>query len=417
MAFQRRIVHGLQEFKQWVNNTFSTKTHGHSDLSEAITAIQNEIKNLNPVNALPDFTRIYVISEPDNSYALNPGTIFKINVPGYILDISNDGTYVMSNTSSCDYFYKFASRPEYLYRRTDQATKCGGYDRPAYATDRCCLYGDVGGGFIRHSDYPILPGTSTYMTLCDASSSATTKLCFIPCRHVPTGIKQSDYVTPVARTENHLSTEGKIGDVSSLGSEIFTGNWLDNFNSNWSLKTSLVKTFDPGFRFVGNFWNNYRFHNLDPVKTGTDRMFWRYPNSTDGGTVVLKYVTSSEVDSIITGLTDAQKDTLWTNPGRTIQEQAELMADKWCIVHNTWPNQTAYNKVYHTYAIATDQGADAIFNGGTDTAHSGTGKSDLWYHTAHFYGNHHASIQKLNFATGYYIDPATGQDTTTKYAY
>lgn len=423
MSFPIRFIPGLKDLKSWILSNFSNKDHSHSDLSETIAAIQNEIKNLNPVNALPDFTRIKVISTPDNSWALNPGTIFKINVPGYILNVSTIGTFGADGglSGSCDYFYKFASRPEYLYRRTDQATAYGDYDRLAYGSKRCCLCGDVDGTYINHTAYPVLPGISTYMTQCDASSDAKTVLCFVPCKHVSTRINPADYVTAVSRTENHLSTEGLIGDASSLGSEIFAGNWMDNFDSNWSLKETNIIRFDPGFRLVGNFWNSYRFHNLDPKQRENARMFWRNPS----GVIVLRYVTLTEMDEIIGRLTDTEKKTK-LNSGLTILEQAKLMKNRWCMVYNDWSTRTDYQKISLTYMIATDLGATAIFNGGIDTPNIGVKipnsdvvipSSALWYHTHYFYGIHCASVQKINITTGYYIDPVSGEDTEDKYAY
>ena len=408
MAFTRRTLFGLSEFKQWITNSFSTKTHGHSDLNNMITQLRKDLDALDPIGAMPDFTRTKVIAIPDGSYAVNPGTIFKINVPGYILEITNYGHF---ETTECDFFYKFAAHPGYLYRRTDHNTSIGSYPRPTYADSRCALYGDVEGSYFSQDGYAILPGTSTYMTMNDASTRKPSKLCYVPCKSVPTSINTDDFVTAVSRTEQHLSTEGYIGTVDVLGSSIFAGNWKDNFDSKWKLVDSNVKRFDPGFMFVGNFWNGYRFHNLDPMLSGTNRMFYRYPDAS----VVLKYITSSEVNSIIADLTETQKNTA-LNSGRTVLQQAQLMANKWCVVHYSYPTYNGYNKVVYTYCIAKNNG-NAIFNGGIDTARPGTGESDLWYHTHHFYGSYYASVHKTNYSTGYYIDPATGNDTTTRYTY
>ena len=413
MAFQKRIIPGFKEFKSWISNTFSTKTHGHSEFDQ-IQSIQESVDALKiSANSMPDFKRtIQITRVAINTYNVIPGTIFKVNVPGYLSEQTTKGYHGSSESDSVDLYYKIAADPAYLYRHTSNASNYANYPRPSYNNFRCSFGGSgICSNELRSFVYtPIFPGEHTYVAICDITSDASTRICFTPCVMVPTNIDPKDYITAVGRTENHLSTDGRIGTLQDICSEVFDGSWLNLFNADYSIKP--VQMFDTEFRLMGSFWNKERFHTIDPFVRDNRQMWWRA-----SGTVHIRYFSSEEVDSIIANLSSSEKSTV-LNSGLTAEDQAELMRDKFCAIHNSFNTYTSLNKLKYTYLIARDN--NVLHSGGVDEIDTTKYENGtkLWYYTHNFYkATHYCNVEKINLNTGYWIDSTSGLDTTTTYSY
>lgn len=275
MAFPVKIIPISDAFKTWLNNTFAPKSHSHS---QYLTADQI---TFDPSGALPDFTRIQFMETPSEYYAENPGTIYKINVPGYIFV---DSTYT-GYGDEIDYWYVVASHPGHLSRHYSQDGAYGPYSRPSYESKRVKLYGSVDGSWYTNQAMPIVPGTSTYLRCCNASShSDITKVCFVPIKGLPTSYSKSNFFTRCARGENEISSSGSntAGSMINLGSSIFAGDWKDNFKSDYSLDTSKILYPKITYLTAGNWMPGWRFHLCDPCSTGDNRVWF-----TSSGTYIM----------------------------------------------------------------------------------------------------------------------------------
>lgn len=280
MAFPTKIIPITDAFKTWLNNTFAPKSHSHSNYLTAAQAAEL----LDPAAGMPDFTRIVFMETPGEVYGENPGTIYKINVPGYIFV---DSTYT-AYADEVDYWYVVASHPGYLSRHYSQDGAYGSYARPSYESKRVKLYGSVDGSYYINQSMPIIPGTSTYLRCCNASSHPNiTKVCFVPIKGLPTSYSKSNYFTRCARGENQIASEGANtgGSMTSLGSTIFAGDWRNNFKSNYSLDTSKILYPKITYRTSGNWMNGWRFHLCDPCVTGDNRVWF----TTSGTYIMCKY--------------------------------------------------------------------------------------------------------------------------------
>ena len=280
MAFPTKIIPITDAFKTWLNNTFAPKSHSHSNYLTAAQAAGL----LDPAAGMPDFTRIVFMETPGEIYAQNPGTIYKINVPGYIFVDSTYNGYM----DEIDYWYMVASHPGHLSRHYSQDGAYGSYARPSYESKRVNLYGSVEGSYYINQSMPIIPGTSTYLRCCNASSHPSyTKVCFVPIKGLPTNYSKNDYFTRCARGENQISSEGSntAGSMISLGSTIFAGDWRDNFKSNYSLDTSKILYPKITYKTSGNWMNGWRFHLCDPCATGDNRVWY----TTSGTYIMCKY--------------------------------------------------------------------------------------------------------------------------------
>ena len=280
MAFPTKIIPITDAFKTWLNNTFALKSHPHP---EYLTAAQTA-GLLDPAAGMPDFTRTVFMETPGEEFATNPGTIYKINVPGYIFV---DSTYT-GYEDEIDYWYVVASHPGHLSRHYSQDGAYGSHARPSYESKRVKLYGSVDGYWYTNQAMPIVPGTSTYLRCCNASShSHITKVCFVPIKGLPTNYSKDNYFTRCARGENQISSSGSntAGSMISLGSTIFAGDWKSNFKSDYSLDTSKILYPKITYRTSGNWMNGWRFHLCDPCSTGDDRVWW----ASEGTYIMCKY--------------------------------------------------------------------------------------------------------------------------------
>lgn len=269
MAFPTKIIPITDAFKTWLNNTFAPKSHPHP---EYLTAAQ-AAGLLDPAAGMPDFTRVQFMETPGEHYATNPGTIYKINVPGYIFV---DSTYT-GYEDEIDYWYVVASHPGYLSRHYSQDYAYGPYARPSYENKRVKLYGSVDGYWYTNQAMPIIPGTSTYLRCCNASSHPSIlKVCYVPIKGLPTNYSKNNYFTRCARGENEISSSGSntAGSMISLGSTIFAGDWKSNFKSDYTLDTSKILYPKITYLTAGNWMNGWRFHLCDPCSTGDDRVWF-----------------------------------------------------------------------------------------------------------------------------------------------
>lgn len=277
MAFPTKIIPITDAFKTWLNNTFALKSHPHP---EYLTATQ-AAGLLDPAAGMPDFTRTQFMETPGEVYGENPGTIYKINVPGYIFV---DSTYT-GYGDEIDYWYVVASHPGHLSRHYSQDGAYGPYARPSYESKRVKLWGSVDGAWYTNQAMPIVPGTSTYLRCCNASSHADiTKVCFVPIKGLSTNYSKNNYFTRCARGENQISSSGSntAGSMINLGSTIFAGDWKNNFKSDYSLDTSKILYPKITYLTSGNWMSGWRFHLCDPCSTGDSRVWF-----TSSGTYIM----------------------------------------------------------------------------------------------------------------------------------
>ena len=369
MAFQRKQILGLDVIvdgiKSWASSTFSKTNHTH------------KIANITDFDAptffgsMPDFSRSVLMETGDHNYAATPGTIYKINVPGYFFCRSLYSGY----SDAIDQFVKVAARPEYLFRHTGNSGNYGSYARPSYNTLRMKYGSSVVGDWCTQIFIPICPGIGTYMRWCDASSWSGIANLFVPCKGVPTTIKNNCFFTRVARGENHISTGtgNECALESGDGKAVFAGDWRDGFDTtNWSLKTQKdgsngFYTFIGRYLMTGGWMNNGYFGVMDPVKRGTKCIYYY-----SGGTYILRYVTSDEVDVIIAGLgsiVDHANGTTVDGTNFTWRQLAKRMRNKWCILHYNWDAQTPQNKLVYCYRVSQEPDLDTPHSIGNNWLH------------------------------------------------
>lgn len=299
-------------------------------------------------NSMPDFTRAQVMQCNTDTYAATPGYIYKINVPGYFFV----GMRYSGYGDQIDMFIKLAKRPWYLFRHQNNDSKYGSYARPSYQDYSFKYGGWVNGAYYIMNMIPINPGISTYMRWCDASSYNHGKQpSFIPCAGVPTSIKPVNFYTKVAVGQSQISSgnENDGGDMKQ-GCRIFGGSWRDCFDSN----NNLIKTAAKGYyTFIGRIYcknghhNGSVFYPVDPNmdnKSKTNIIYW-----CSGSTWIMRYITAAQSATIASGLgTNASKTFKLTNGTTyTYKQLAELLANRWAIVHHTFDKQTAYNKMHY----------------------------------------------------------------------
>lgn len=304
--------------------------------------------SFNNFSSMPDFSRITFMQSNQDDFAANPGTIYKINVPGYFFV----GQRYQGYSDEVDMFIKLAQRPQYLFRHEDNDSKYGSYARPSYNTLRFKYCGWVNGYYYIQTPIPIYPGISTYMRWCDASSHNKGKeVCFVPCVGVPNNIMQ--FFTGVARGQGQIATQNQQGLAIADARDIFKGNWQDSFDSNNKLiKIDLKNGY---YTFIGTLlctkghFNGAKFVIMDPMKRGKDKIYYY-----SGGTYILKYITQGQSNDIVNST-----DKTWNNnkykcdtfvkkkygASATYEWLAKSIANKWCIVHRSWNSQTPYDKI------------------------------------------------------------------------
>ena len=268
MSFPTKVIPLSQACKNWLNQTYALKNHSHSEYLKA-----SDVTGLfDPSASMPDFTRMVFMETTDGQWATNPGTIYKINVPGYLWAESTYDGYA----DEVDWWYLVASHPGYLVRHQSNSGAYGSYSRPHYANKRCKLYGTVDGEWYTNCAFPVLPGTSTYLRVCDATTPVNwMKLMYVPMKGLSTSIPKTSYFTRVARGENQISSlnNSGLGSLLSLGASIFGGKWTDNFNGTTLKESNILR---PKITYVtsGNWSNGYRLHMMDPIATGDNRMWF-----------------------------------------------------------------------------------------------------------------------------------------------
>lgn len=307
-------------------------------------------------DSMPDFTRAQQMQTANtDTYAAYPGGIFKINVPGYFFVGMTHAGY----GDQIDMFIKLATRPWYLFRNYAQSGKYGPWSRPLY-TGKAFKYGGwVNGAWYVMNMIPIYPGVSTYMRWCDASSYNTGKQPgFIPCIGVSDKINPKNFFTRVAVGQNEIASAGtNNGGDLTYGCSVFAGDWKASFDSN----NNLIKTAAAGYyTFIGRIYCSNGHHNgavfypLDPSITNvTHRVYW-----CSSGTWIMKYITAAQSATIVSGLGKNATKTFKLTDGTqyTYKKLAESLANRWAIVHNTFNQQSAYNKmsyVTHFQASST----------------------------------------------------------------
>lgn len=327
MAFQRRFIPGLDDLKR-----------------EMLDA------------SMPDLTRIVTLEKRNNSdmWGRVPGSIYKVNVPGYLFTVTDEG--YGSGDHAVDIAFLAASKPEYLYRHSADGIMWYNNDRPTYVTLRCFFAGDISGRYKVQTYHPICPGTSTYVRCMDADSWETTQVCFAPCKKVPDVISRQHYVIRVGRGENYLSEHGIVADsgfLNTLGATIFAGDWVDNFDDNWSLKFNGCKFLQPSLQLIGTYGYAWRFHCLDPATTSHSKMYcrntdliiyydeadptygsvWKLADVNANGIVSL-YAYTSALHGNKTGA-----DTLLDDEGSSVVWDA---AKRWVPAGVTWTSTSTY---------------------------------------------------------------------------
>lgn len=369
--FLKKVIPLSSELKNWLNNTFSPVDHKHEQIQQEITQIKEDMKSLSCGGDMPDFARAVLMERPKDDYNTNPGTIYKINVPGYFYTHSAHGGW----QSAMDFWFKVAEHPGYLFRHQDNAGAFGDYNRPAYNDKRCTLYSQVEGNYLESHIYPIIPGTSTYMRTCNASShNAWVYLYFVPCKGLPEQYKPSDYFTRVGRGENQISTSYTQAVLTDIVTNVLKGKWSDNF-IDYVLDNNNVTTITGTFT-CGSWAPGSRWHIVDPIATGVDRAWWRHGGDNE---FTIRWVSSETVDQMINGMTTVQLSYVLSGGRGTRADVANRMRDKWCITHRTFNAQTAVNKLDWCAWIDRRDGFQNSPPTGTDALKDDIG-TELWYY-------------------------------------
>ena len=336
----------FQTSKGKIIKSYTDKEISYNNILDHTHTLNNI--NFNNFSSMPDFSRITFMQSNQDVYAANPGTIYKINVPGYFF-VSQQH---QGHGDEIDMFIKLAQRPQYLFRHEDDDSKYGSYERPSYNTLRFKYGGWVTGSYYIMNMIPIYPGKNTYMRWCDTSSYNKGKeSCFVPCVGVSNNITQ--FFTRVARGQNQISTQDQNGLGAAGARNIFKGNWQDSFDEN----NNLIKIDSKNgyYTFIGTLlcttghFHEGKFVIMDPMKRGKNKMYYY-----SGGTWILKYITQGQSDNIVNST-----DKAWLNNkfncndflkkkygnGITNEWLAKSIANKWCIVHHTWNSLTPHNKI------------------------------------------------------------------------
>ena len=135
------------------------------------------------------------------------------------------------------------------------------------------------------------------------------------------------------------------------GCSIFEDSWRKCFDFT-ETPNKLIKTADAGYyTFIGRIYcknghhNGSVFYPTDPGITDvTKRVYW-----CSGGTWIMRYITASQSATIAASLGSNGSKTFKLTNGTTYtyKQLAELLANRWAIVHHTFDSQTAYNKMHY----------------------------------------------------------------------
>lgn len=321
-------------------------------------------------SSMPDYSRPVCIEKSDYNYN-HTGVVFKINVPGYILNLSKANGYEQTE----DYTYTLASHPGYFLNPDTDNGKFGYFIQPDFLERTIRYGGDVAGRYCNPRQIPILPGTSTYFTLSDASSTTVgdSAVWFVPCKGVPSTIDKKLFVTPIyARRYPPAGAERRRSNLvdNKWIQAIFAGDWTDNFDSNWNLKQPNFILPDYKFHGVNGAFNTWKFWQMNPLLTGKDRVWC----GTDGhSSYVLRYITYYEAAKIFENTTEAYRtavvganrfadngDILKDGSGNlttrtmTRAQWIQFMAERWCVLY--WNYSSAGS------AEGSDRGDQYTFN-------------------------------------------------------
>lgn len=279
--------------------------------------MQNElilIRSDAAVSCMPDMSRAVFLEETD--YSMNDkGCIFKINVPGWLVPMdrrtSYDGEY--------DWSYTFGQFPGYMFYGPALGNY-GRWTRHTQQTGRFSPCGMVTGSWKVQFPYPIAPGDRCYFSLDDASSVNYQKqLWFVPSVSVPGDINKMLFVTRVGKkhqspnqenvTANPILTDAKVARVFNKSAST---PWTNNFNisgSSWTLRIPGTSNERMPFAFKTDFgtngtsgWDSGHVYSVtnpvvnNPWKT----VWWR-----DGGTYILRFIPSREIDDVIAEITSS----------------------------------------------------------------------------------------------------------------
>lgn len=240
--------------EQWEGeHGYAPKNHDHDD---KYSPLNHTHANAIQLQYMPDFTRMvrmHKFLDGDEVWGWNPGTIYKINVPGYFYCEESKDVY----TASSDASIRIAAHPGYLFRNPHVSTTGDAYPLVNHIDKRCILYRLVVHPWNTNFTTPIQPGINTYINFGDPTSVPSCQTWyFVPCKGVPD--KYTEYFTRVGRCEFTLEpiyrtsngpVEGavEIGELHNHAASIFEGEWTDNFNEDGSLNESNV------IRIMGSF--------------------------------------------------------------------------------------------------------------------------------------------------------------------
>lgn len=429
--------------EQWEGeHGYAPKNHNHDDKYAAKDHAHDESASY---IGMPDFKNMVMLERfldspyapgADHAWTFNPGTIYKINVPGYIYCVSSSEYWSAENGVQI----YVSGHPGALYHNQwlGDWTR-GSYRLQAHIDKRAKFYQITNDPFDDNCYIPITPGTSTYIRLADLTSTPTNQsYWFVPC--VGIADKYSEYFTRVGRgpftlatvqehypTSNsaYVTTPNATG-LNDIVNEAFGGNWMDNFNTDGTLdeskvirlkgsyigvgytehitETVEVSALDqPGTVHINDFiagnrggfyslpaastgWHViddtmknmingvsslqvtlmkhayistacqfsanagcHRYHLVDPMATGKDRVYWIMPTTYDW---VMKYFTSEEVDAISANLLDNDRDTIQARltavgfPSNVTPDVIiDRMRERWCVVPNYWDTSNSLNKI------------------------------------------------------------------------
>lgn len=412
------------------DDRYAAKDHSHTEQVSYIG--MPDYKNM---VMMERFLGSPTVPTADQTFSHNPGTIYKINVPGYIYCVSEFEGWALENGLQVYVSY----HPGALYHNQWLGQwKLGNYQCQAHIDKRSKFYQITNDPFDDILLIPITPGTSTYLRLGDLSSSPTYQsFWFIPCVGVAnvyseffTRVGRGAFtITPTSETKptsaSQYLTQLNATGINAIAHQVFDGDWRDNFNGDGTLnennvirlkgsyigvrytehitetvEVSTLRQFgtvyiddfiavnrggfyspaaNPGWYVVDDSMRDrfgnatsisvqlmkhcclnaalqfsansglHRYHLVDPMATGKDRVYWINPTSFNW---IMKYFTSEEVDAIESGLSDTDYTTIqsrMTSTGFpsdvTPADIINRMRERWCVIYNGWDTLSSVDAI------------------------------------------------------------------------
>lgn len=263
---------------------------------------------------LPDYKHAILIHQPDydeydgeNPVADNHCPIMKVNVPGYLMSTVTYEDQRAESGPTC----MIASDPGYLVHPVPSTF--GTFQVTSYPKYRAFMFHAIESSTLSSSVlHPIIPGTSTYITTQFVwGDRLYSQMFFVPCCGVYDYCKgdTSLFVSYCGRVQmcyHTISTQMCANITSKRIQPCFANRldeWTDNFitdsSGNLSVKPPKIVKRYKGAAYI----SGYDVPPVDPVKTGKECCYYHR-----GATHLHKFVTSSEVDTILSGMTTDQKN-------------------------------------------------------------------------------------------------------------